>query len=242
MTLPRDTGNRGFVPDPIEPVEVKKENRTWTEKVNFVDGDFNLDQRLSDAIEKYITNPDKYLGEGGAGTVFELENGICVKMIKSRHDSDRRDSYDLGNHPRVEAEIQHFLSKLRVSGVFAPAVLSYYAGDESAAILMEQLDAVDLQQVLLRKKEMPEGFDIDSFFEKLEDFIDAMHKSGVVHKDLDPRNIMVDNKTGDPRIIDFGRSLRVNKMDGEDEYIKDLDYAKIEETRRRIQEFLTNNI
>ena len=54
---------------------------------------------------------------------------------------------------------------------------------------------------------MPKTFNADIFGEVLDDYIQGLHNEyGIVHYDLEPRNVMVSTETGLPYVIDFGRS------------------------------------
>lgn len=122
--------------------------------------------------------------------------------------------YDLGNSPEEEAIIQNMLNDFEVEGVFVPTIRAEYHGRESSAIIMEKLDAVNLQLALIGEEEMPASFSLDDFSDRLEKYVSAMHqKKGIVHKDLEARNVMVDRKTGFPRVIDFGRSKTRDQQD-----------------------------
>ena len=45
----------------------------------------------------------------------------------------------------------------------------------------------------------------NELFEKLSTFIDKLHtERGIYHRDLFSRNILIDNETGNPIVIDFG--------------------------------------
>lgn len=75
---------------------------------------------------------------------------------------------------------------------------------------MEELDADGLQHILNGTVEPPENFDAFRFFDEYAAFIESLHEAGIVHGDIAPRNVMVDRKTGKPRVIDFGRSKRLS--------------------------------
>lgn len=178
------------------------EHMVWRDAVDFIN---NPDQEK--IILEKIGNPENYLGEGGAAMVFDVGEDRCVKLMKNRHNSPNAHMYDLGNSPRDEAGIQNMLKDFEVAGVFTPTIFSQFHGVEASAIVMEKLDAVNLQLVLNGEEEMPAGFDPDDFFKRLREFIVAMHdKKGIVHADLELRNVMVDRQTAHPRVIDFGRS------------------------------------
>jgi tRNA A-37 threonylcarbamoyl transferase component Bud32 len=191
-----------FCSETDEKEENSPENKVWKEPLDFIS---NPEQEA--IILKKISNPENYLGEGGAAMVFDLDGNRCAKLMKNRHNSHNAHMYDLGNSPRDEAGIQNILKDFRVAGVFAPNILSEFHGAESSVIIMEKLDAVNLQLILNQEEEMPAGFNLEDFFKNLKEFIGAMHdKKGIAHADLESRNIMVDKKTACPRVIDFGRA------------------------------------
>lgn len=200
---------RGVTLEMIEPMPEKK---IWTGSFDFVHDGFNQDINLRGVIERYVTDPGNFLGEGGAGKVFDLGEGRCIKIMPYRHKSSRAEMFDLGNRPEEEARIQNLVRNFVVEDVYAPVIVASYLGKEAAAIIMEQLDAVNLQMVLSGKDQLPEKFELDDFFYRLEAYIEALNKEkGIIHNDLEPRNIMIDRKTGLPRVIDFGRSIDLNR-------------------------------
>jgi len=207
------------------------EKHTWEEKIDLGDKEFN------EWLEKHVKDPEKFIGVGGAGKVFRLDNQ-CIKMMINRHNQPGSDKYNLGNTAQKEANIQAHLSDLVVDGVYCPKVVGFYEGEKNCAIVMEELDAVNMQLVLNGKEELPKGFDNDIFFERLEDYLSEMHERGVVHKDLDPRNIMIDINTGLPRVIDFGRAdIDTEKSEGfEMRCLKDFD--KVDAALEKMEEFI----
>lgn len=65
-----------------------------------------------------------------------------------------------------------------------------------------------------------------------------MHELGVAHGDLEARNVMIDRKTGLPRVIDFGRSKNIGKKESEFHKIIEEDFANIDEIQTRFENFL----
>lgn len=212
-------------------IETPKREEVWTESFDFVES-----KALRDEIEKYVTNSCNFLGKGGAAMVFSLD-GQCIKLMKNRHNSDLVNQYNLGNTIENEFKIQCMLDDFEVDGVYSPMGGICYVGQENAAIVMEELDAVNLQLVLNGKKKLPANFKKEDFCIKLEGYIYEMHDLGIAHGDLFARNVMIDNETGLPRVIDFGRAMYSSDAKNHDlirlkkEDIKNLDeiIEKIEE-------------
>lgn len=79
-------------------------------------------------------------------------------------------------------------------------------------IVMEHLDGESLDQVIKRYK--PKGLPLKSAMNllcQIADALDFAHKTGIVHADLKPANIMV-NRSGDVKVLDFGvaQKLQLN--------------------------------
>jgi serine/threonine protein kinase len=99
------------------------------------------------------------------------------------------------------------------------------------------------------KKDFPESFDIEIFFNKLKSFIIKMHEEkGVYHRDLFSRNILIDNKTGNPIILDFGDAAFQPVDENYDPYgrrvydnkpFEDMDLQNIESLRLSTLRYLT---
>ncbi|HJN85002.1 MAG TPA: protein kinase [Patescibacteria group bacterium] len=214
--------NRSFSPDsppPGVPEETKEEHETLRDErlVFFKEAVLEEDvrKRVEADIAKIAADPGRFIDKGGAGAVYNSAAGICIKVLEPREMSPNAHLMDIGNPVEVEASIQRMLTEV-VDGARAPWCYAFMKGrlaSEKSVIVMEQLDAVNLQMVMNGTQELPEGFDPDDFLMALSSYIDYMHDdAGVVHLDLAPRNVMVDRKTGTPRIIDFGRSRLTDKM------------------------------
>lgn len=178
--------------------------------------DYPLAARAVEYIHDRTKNPDAFVGEGGVAKVWNLAGRICVKVMEPRHNSPHRALMNLGNTVAQEFYIQHELDKFCINRVRAPRVIAYIESSEPDgfnAIVMEQMDAVDLQHVLTKKEPLPLAFDRESFIEALESFVHALHtEKRIAHGDLAPRNVMVDRATGLPIVIDFGRSKKITNI------------------------------
>ena len=155
-------------------------------------------------IEEIKSTPEAFIGEGGAAKVYALDN-YCVKVMKNRNDSSRAHMYDLGNHPIREFELQIAAQEIN-TGTLSPEPIACLYDAEEVCIIMERLEAKNLQFILNGKDDAPKGMALNKF-ETLEKYVGELHDLGIAHNDLEARNIMVDSESGDFFVIDFGRSL-----------------------------------
>lgn len=226
-----------------QPVWQKK---AWEEPLDFHIVTQNQERKESclayfDLIKRVVSDKENWIGEGGAARVFRIgESGLCVKVVKNRHEGRYATLYNLGNTVQTESAFMRALASFEVDGVRTPEPVEYLTGKESGAIVMEELDAVDMQRVILGEN-LPDTFDFESFFDHLETYIDEMHaEKGICHKDLYPKNIMIDRKMGLPRVIDFGRSIWTTKLSSrERRAAEDKDWEQFEKTKENMRKFLT---
>ncbi|RUL87842.1 bifunctional serine/threonine-protein kinase/formylglycine-generating enzyme family protein [Tautonia sociabilis] len=140
------------------------------------------------------------LGEGGFGRVFrarddELERDVAIKVPKPRA---------LTRHGRLEALLEE--GQIAAS-LTHPSIVRVYdigrADDRSVFIVMEYVEGRPLSQ-LLRAGLAPA--DLALLIAHVADAAHHAHRSGLVHRDLTPANILVD-ASGLPRVTDFGLAL-----------------------------------
>jgi serine/threonine protein kinase len=170
-------------------------------------------------VRDIVSDPRRYIDRGGVGTVHAVTEHLCIKVLEPRHESPRAHLMDLGQPVQVEAGIQRAVCGVEIAGVRAPWVYGYSKGSGEnvpSIIIMERLDAVNLQRALNGDEQFPRDYDPDRFMSALESYLDYLHEQfGIIHGDLEPRNIMIDIQTGMPRVIDFGRSRVVSSMSEE---------------------------
>jgi len=215
----------------------------------FEDGDYLIwngrielsDIGLREKIRSLVSNPENFLGEGGTSKVFDLGDQ-CIKLMKFQPgNSAVTGNKNKRNSPETEFYIQNSLRELIVSGVYAPRVAGYYSGKENAAIIMERLDAVNLQLVINGDEKLPPSFKSDVFFDALNAYIENMHDAGVIHGDLDCRNIMIDNKSGLPRVIDFGLSMQIDEETPKTKKLMLEELGKIDKAYSEMKSYFKNN-
>ena len=203
---------------PTLPPRPKREDERTRESVATFER-AELDDGTALALAEYVRNsinsPKNYIDKGEAGSVYRLAEGLCMKVMTPRRLSPNAAVLDIGNHPLVEANILRSLASREVSGVRVPYCYGFLEArhaEDFDYLLMEELDAVNLQHVILGKISAPEAFDPMVFTDALGDYMQDIHHAGIAHGDLEARNVMIDRKTGLPRLIDFGRSLLLGRL------------------------------
>jgi len=136
------------------------------------------------------------LGAGGMGEVYRardtrLGRDVAIKILPSHLSSDAE------ARQRFEREAK------TVSGLNHPNICTLHdigRQDGVDFIVMEYLDGESLEQ-RLKKGPLPLG-EMLKYSAQLADALDKAHRSGVVHRDLKPGNIML-TKSG-AKLLDFG--------------------------------------
>ncbi|NTW22477.1 protein kinase family protein [Candidatus Falkowbacteria bacterium] len=187
--------------------EAAKRNEEWQKA---------LIEDVGTIIER---NPEP-IGVGRTAKVHKraLKDGstasYCLKIIINTKKSEYLRDNDIG----TEFSFLEKLESLNVDGARISLPYACIQNQDKHVLVMENIDGVSIQDVLDDKEKLPDGFDPDVFFTKLENFIRKMHERSIHHRDLHAGNVMIDRNTLDPRVIDFGMAIKI--MGDEDPYIR----------------------
>jgi serine/threonine protein kinase/Flp pilus assembly protein TadD len=169
------------------------------------------------------------LGKGGMGRVYKaldtkIKEKIALKLIKPEIASDKKTIERFSNELK-------FARKIRHKNVCQMFDLGEYQGTHF--ITMEYVIGGDLKRLIRKMGRLSPGQAI-AIAKQVCDGLGEAHKHGVVHRDLKPQNIMVDDE-GSARIMDFGiaRSLEGKGITGAGAMIGTPDYMSPEQVESK---------
>ncbi len=158
------------------------------------------------------------LGEGGFGITYigldrRLETRVAVKEYYPR-DKVSRDATasaaitcPIGLQGKsYEKGRQRFLREAQIMArmVKQPAIVTvqdFFEANNTAYIVMEYVDGVTLKTMTERRGHIPPG-ELLPLIEPIFGALATLHKTGLIHRDISPDNIMVED--GRARLLDFG--------------------------------------
>lgn len=137
------------------------------------------------------------LGRGGMATVFRchdpnLDRYVAVKVLPSFHTDDPTFTARFSQEAQTVAKLNH------------PNILQIYDFGEDKGftyIVSELVPGGDLQD-MLEGTAMP-ALEVLKFMGPLAEALDYAHAAGIVHRDLNPANVLLDND-GRAILADFG--------------------------------------
>jgi serine/threonine protein kinase len=169
---------------------------------------------------------DALVGRGGMGVVYRatdlsLERPVALKLIAPQLADDQRFRARFLREPRLAAALDH------------PSVVPIYEAGEHEGQLylaMRYVEGSDLKTLLERDERLSPERSL-SILAQIADALDAAHRRGLVHRDVKPGNVLLDDD-GHAYLTDFG----ITKQRGGDstdtgQMVGTLDYLAPEQIR-----------
>ncbi|MCO5172499.1 MAG: protein kinase [Planctomycetes bacterium] len=140
----------------------------------------------------------RMLGAGAMGAVYharhvELERDVALKLLQSEGAPTARAIQRFKREARLAARLDH------------PNVVRVYEAGHEAGQHFIAMDMVRGRSVgeLLTLGEITVRRAVH-IMRKTAEAVAYAHEQGVIHRDLKPANILVDDRSGEPRVTDFG--------------------------------------
>ena len=154
-----------------------------------------------DKIGRYLL--EKPLGEGAMSVVFvakhpQLEPRVALKILRREVSADKQYADRFLEDARAAASLNH----PNIVGV-----KDFDTADGVPFIVMELVDGWSLDQWLKEKGKL-EVRDAARVARDIALGLGAAHASKIVHRDVKPSNVLMDNKTGAAKLTDFGAAKR----------------------------------
>lgn len=168
------------------------------------------------------------LGEGGFGITYigrdtNLDMKVAIKeyfpsgVVNRNNTSSMEISALVGDtQANFEKGKQGFLSEARTLAKFSNeqsivSVRDFFEENNTAYIVMEYLEGIDLKDFIAQNGKMPFGLAI-SMLSPIMSSLSKIHDQGLIHRDISPANIMIlNNRT--VKLLDFGAARNVSGAD-----------------------------
>jgi serine/threonine protein kinase len=165
----------------------------------------NLTSRISFSDEP-VTSVGKYkivrkIGQGGMGVVYEARQEFPNRSVALKLLRPDVASPSMLRRFELEAEALGMLHHPGIANIFE-AGKTIVNNDERMFIAMELVQGPSLARFI--KDTNPSRTARIELIAKIADAVDHAHRRGVVHRDLKPGNVIIDQPSNQPKVLDFG--------------------------------------
>lgn len=167
----------------------------------------------------------KVLGKGGFGTVYgghrnSDHHPVAIKMIpknRAQMVTVKNPNQEAGNgsgpeHIKVPLEVALMWKVGHSPGVIQ--LMDYFELPDYHLLVMERMgtsaqQCQDLFDFISDRKRLDEGL-ARHIFRQVVRTVQECHEAGVIHRDIKDENILIDVKTNNTKLIDFGSGARLH--------------------------------
>ena len=174
---------------------------------------------------------EQLLGRGGMGAVYRAEDvrlgrKVALKLLIPELAENERFRERFLRESQTAASLDH------------PHIVPIYAAGEADGQLylaMRYVEGADLRQLIAR--EAPLAPDrVLRIAEQIGDALDAAHEHGLIHRDVKPANVLVDERSGRAHcyLTDFGltkQTSSISGLTGTGELVGTVEYVSPEQIR-----------
>jgi|GEM_PF-3231838 len=176
-----------------------------------------LTEGYEEQIRQYPYKNIRLLGEGSQAFVWEakhlkLDRIDVLKVLRPEYKDDKEMTGRFDYEAKQLSNVSKRLKDLNHPGV--PMVFDInYNLEGLPYIAMEHIEGESLHAKLEKSGRIDpaEAIRIMLFLAKT---FTVVHQEGLVHRDIKPENILIEDKTGIPKVIDFGIAKNVKKDAG----------------------------
>lgn len=190
--------------------------------ITYIGWDFYQSRRV--CIKEYFP---RGIAARDAGTSGSSQYSSYSMDVFTRNTQQAQDAY-IGGLKSYIKEAENLSKFYLMPGIVS--VRDFFYGHRTAYIVMEYIDGINLKQFA---KMCGGTIGADYLFQMLRDVIKALHavhKEGMVHRDISPDNIMI-NQQYQAKVIDFGAAKDYQIVDEKSVLLKQ-GYAPIEQYDR----------
>jgi len=153
------------------------------------------------------------LGRGGFGVIYlatdtNLDHQVAIKeyrVLEAAGNTGTQSPQDAGLN-NARQGMQRFIAEARNLVKFKHPnivrVMSVFEQNDTAYIVMEYEEGIDLRQFLRDPRQRTESV-LKSLVLPIADGLSQVHQSGFIHRDIKPANILM-RRNGSPVLLDFG--------------------------------------
>ena len=152
------------------------------------------------------------LGRGGMGVVYLardtwLGRPVALKMIEP--------SWAAGSSDAVESFLREARALASIRNEYVVQIYAFGLHDEAHFFAMEYVRGSTLRQILAGHSEHGDTIPVHrtlTILSRIAQGIDAVHAAGIVHRDVKPTNIVIEEHTGRPVLLDFGLAAHSEEL------------------------------